>query len=45
MHEAWAHLGTDKVEILPVFRQRLTDLGVQIRFGSRVTVLLLMALA
>ena len=38
MHEAWAHLGTDKVrKILPVFRQRLTDLGVQIRFGSRVT--------
>lgn len=38
MHEAWAHLGTDRVrKILPVFRKRLEELGVEIHFGARVT--------
>lgn len=37
MQEAWAHLGTDKVrQILPVFRERLAELGVEVRFGARV---------
>lgn len=35
--EAFAHLGTDKVRaILPVFRERLRELGVDVRFGARV---------
>lgn len=41
LEEAWSHLGTDKVrEILPVFRERLRELGVEVRFGARVTDLL-----
>ena len=41
MQEAWAHLGTDKVRaILPVFRERLRELGVEVRFGVRVDDLL-----
>lgn len=37
LQEAWAHLGTDKVRaLLPVFRQRLMDLGVDVRFHTRV---------
>jgi len=35
--EGWAHLGTDKVrQILPVFRQRLIDLGVKVHYGTRM---------
>ena len=38
LQEGWGHLGTDKVRaLLPVFRQRLMDLGVEVRFGARVT--------
>jgi uncharacterized FAD-dependent dehydrogenase len=37
LEEGWAHLGTDKVrEILPVFRARLAELGVDVRYGARV---------
>jgi len=36
--DAWAHLGTDRIRaILPPFRQRLRDLGVDFRFHSTVT--------
>jgi uncharacterized protein len=35
--EGYAHLGTDKIrEILPRLRQRMMDLGVEIRFDARV---------
>jgi uncharacterized protein len=35
--DAFAHLGTDKVRaLLPVFRARLMELGVDIRFGTRM---------
>lgn len=35
--DAFAHLGTDKVRaLLPVFRARLVELGVDIRFGTRM---------
>ena len=38
LHEAWAHLGTDKVrKILPIFRQRLEELGVDVLFNATVT--------
>lgn len=38
LNESYAHLGTDKVRaILPVFRARLQELGVEIRFHTRVT--------
>lgn len=41
LHEAWAHLGTDRVRaILPVLRARLVELGVQVRFGAKVASLL-----
>jgi uncharacterized FAD-dependent dehydrogenase len=41
LHEAWAHLGTDRVRaILPVLRARLLELGVEVRFGARVASLL-----
>ena len=34
LQDGWAHLGTDKVrKILPVFRQRLIDLGAEVIFG------------
>ena len=37
LQEAWAHLGTDAVRaILPVFRARLEELGVDLRFHTRV---------
>lgn len=37
LEEGWAHLGTDKVRaILPVFRDRLAELGVEVRFHCRV---------
>ena len=37
LQEAWAHLGTDKVRaLLPVFRQRLEELGVEVRYHSIV---------
>lgn len=37
LHEAWAHLGTDRVrKILPVFRARLAELGVEVRYHARV---------
>lgn len=37
LEEGWAHLGTDKVRaLLPVFRARLAELGVDVRFGARV---------
>jgi uncharacterized FAD-dependent dehydrogenase len=39
--EAFAHLGTDKVRaILPVFRARLVEFGVDVRFGARVDALI-----
>jgi len=35
---SYAHLGTDKVRaILPVFRERLLELGAEIRFNTSVT--------
>ena len=35
--EGYAHLGTDKIrEILPRLRQRMLDLGVEVRFNTRV---------
>ncbi len=38
MREAYAHLGTDKVRaILPRFRERLVELGVDVRFHCAVT--------
>jgi uncharacterized FAD-dependent dehydrogenase len=41
LSEGWAHLGTDKVrEILPRFRARLAELGVDVRFGARAVALL-----
>ncbi len=37
LEEGWAHLGTDKVRgILPVFRARLMELGVDVRYNARV---------
>jgi uncharacterized FAD-dependent dehydrogenase len=37
LHDAWAHLGTDKVRaVLPVFRARLAELGVDVRYGAKV---------
>ncbi|MFT4622097.1 MAG: putative FAD-dependent dehydrogenase, partial [Myxococcota bacterium] len=37
MREAWAHLGTDKIRaLLPPFRERLQELGVDVRFGACV---------
>jgi uncharacterized FAD-dependent dehydrogenase len=37
LEEGWAHLGTDKVRaVLPVFRARLRELGVDVRFRTRV---------
>lgn len=37
LHDAWAHLGTDKVRaVLPVFRNRLAELGVEVRYGAKV---------
>jgi len=37
LEEGWAHLGTDKVRaLLPIFRQRLQELGVEVRFHTRV---------
>ncbi len=37
LHTAWAHLGTDRVrKILPVFRARLDELGVELRYGACV---------
>ena len=37
LSEAFAHLGTDKVRaILPPFRARLAELGVDVRFHTRV---------
>ena len=41
LREAWAHLGTDRIRaILPPFRERLRELGVDVRFGSSVSRLL-----
>jgi hypothetical protein len=38
LKEAWAHLGTDRIRaILPPFRARLRELGVDIRFHTAVT--------
>ena len=37
LREGWAHLGTDRVrKILPVFRERLRELGAEVRYGCRV---------
>ncbi len=37
IQEAWAHLGTDRIRaILPVFRRRLQELGVEVHFHARV---------
>jgi uncharacterized protein len=39
--EGYAHLGTDKIrEILPRLRQRILDLGVEVRFRARVDALI-----
>lgn len=39
--ESWAHLGTDRIRaLLPPFRQRLEALGVEIRFHTAMTGLL-----
>jgi len=39
--EGWAHLGTDRIrEILPRLRDRLTELGVEVRFSTPVADLL-----
>ena len=41
LEEGWAHLGTDRIrEILPRLRQRLLDLGAEVRFNACVTALL-----
>lgn len=41
LQDAWAHLGTDKVRaILPRFRARLQDLGVDFQHGTCATELL-----
>ncbi len=41
LQDAWAHLGTDRIRaLLPPFRRRLQDLGVDIRYNARVTDLL-----
>lgn len=41
LEEGWAHLGTDKVRgLLPVFRERLRELGAEVRFSARVDDLL-----
>lgn len=41
LEEGWAHLGTDRIrEILPRLRQALLDGGVEVRFHTRVTSLL-----
>ncbi|MCB9684464.1 MAG: FAD-binding protein [Alphaproteobacteria bacterium] len=41
LKEAWAHLGTDRIrQILPPLRERLAQLGAQVRFRARVTGLL-----
>ncbi|MCA9569303.1 MAG: FAD-binding protein, partial [Myxococcales bacterium] len=41
LEEAWAHLGTDRIRaILPPFRARLRELGVEVRFHTRVERLL-----
>ncbi|MEL6345959.1 MAG: FAD-dependent protein [Myxococcota bacterium] len=38
LEEGWAHLGTDRIrEILPRLRARLTELGVEVRFHTQVT--------
>lgn len=37
LEEGWAHLGTDQVRaILPQFRARLAELGVEVRYHTRV---------
>lgn len=37
LQDAWAHLGTDKIRrVLPVFRERLRELGVDVRYHTRV---------
>ncbi|NOY27603.1 MAG: FAD-binding protein [Oligoflexia bacterium] len=44
LEEGWAHLGTDRIrEILPRLRQRLVDLGVDVRFRTRVDAFLVEA--
>ena len=38
LEEGWAHLGTDRIRaILPVLRNRLLELGVDVRFNANVT--------
>jgi uncharacterized FAD-dependent dehydrogenase len=38
LQESYAHLGTDVVRaILPVFRRRLAELGVEVRYHTRVS--------
>ncbi|MCB9741472.1 MAG: NAD(P)/FAD-dependent oxidoreductase [Alphaproteobacteria bacterium] len=35
LEEGWAHLGTDRIQrILPALRERLAELGVELRFHS-----------
>ena len=42
LEEGWAHLGTDKIrKILPNIRQRILELGGEIRFNCRVDELLI----
>jgi uncharacterized FAD-dependent dehydrogenase len=41
LDDGWAHLGTDRIRaLLPAFRARLAELGVEIRFRARVDGLL-----
>lgn len=38
LEEGWAHLGTDRIRaLLPVFRSRLQELGVTVRFHASVS--------
>jgi uncharacterized FAD-dependent dehydrogenase len=37
LQDSWAHLGTDRIRaLLPPFRERLRELGVDLRFHTRV---------
>lgn len=41
LEEGWAHLGTDRIRaLLPVFRARLQELGVEVRFHASVVAFL-----
>ena len=41
LEEGWAHLGTDRIQrILPKLRERLVELGVEVRFHAAVQALI-----